>query len=69
MQVAHSGGDIKKQEERFRESEAGKENVCDVSATACRHGDWILLGLSRSIRFSTHRMGGGGICLWALILH
>ena len=44
MQVAHLGGDIKKQEERFRESEAGKENVCVVSVTACRHGDWILLG-------------------------
>ena len=44
MQVAHLGGDIKEQEERFRESEAGKENVCVVSVTACRHGDWILLG-------------------------
>ena len=70
MQVAYLGGDIKKQEERFRESEAGKESMwCVMSVTAYRHGGWILLGPLQSIQFSTRRMGGGGICLWALILH
>ena len=32
-------------------------------------GTGFYQALSRSIQFSTHRMGGGGICLWALIFH
>lgn len=39
MQVASLGGDFKKQEARFRESGAGKENIgCVISVTAVDMG-------------------------------